>query len=88
MENNVSVTTRILSTDLESGTNYQVEIVVEPIEGTDHEWVDMISDKFVHHVDHKSYAEAVKTLYNVNEMFGLPEPPVPTASQLRGIFND
>ena len=86
MEDIVNVTTHIETIDLENGTNYQVQVVIDSTEGTNTAWAERFPDGFKHEYDHRTYAEACKTLIRVNEELGLPAPPVPTAEQLRGVF--
>lgn len=86
MEDTVNVTTHIETIDLEMGTNYQVKVTVKSTGGTNPEWTERFPDGFACKYDHKTYAEACKTLQDVNKSFGMPAPPIPTAEQLRGMF--
>ena len=79
----VDVTTNIVVQILEEHKNFQVTLKVVPTEGTNADFLKRHPDGFVRSYDHRTISEAYQTLKEINLRMGLPEPPVPSAEEVK-----
>ena len=83
MSDTVDVTTTMGLLNLERGTNYRVILDVKPTEHTNEQFTKRFPDGFNKCYDFKTFVEAYKMLEELNERFGLPDPPVPSIKDIK-----